>query len=167
MQKFKYAALKLNDVANNNGVAVSFYTQGCPHRCFGCHNPETWEFNDGIDFTDETMQQILDGLMAYGIKRNLSILGGEPLCSPNIPLVKLIIQEVRKKYNNEIDIYIWSGYTIEQLITNSKTNSDLVYILQNTKTLIDGKFDINLKNLSLKMRGSSNQRIIEMKDVKI
>jgi len=153
MQKFKYAALKLNDVANNNGIAVSFYTQGCPHRCFGCHNPETWEFNGGIDFTDETMQQILDGLMA--------------LCSPNIPLVKLIIQEVKKKYNNEIDIYIWSGYTIEQLITNSKTNSDLTYILKNTKTLIDGKFDINLKNLSLKMRGSSNQRIIEMKDIKI
>ena len=80
----KYADLKYNDIANGPGIRVSFWVQGCPHKCHNCQNPETWNFNGGKEFTAETLQEIKDALTANGIQRNLSILGGEPLCQENL-----------------------------------------------------------------------------------
>lgn len=158
----KYAALKKNDIANAPGICVSFYTQGCPHRCPGCHNPDTWSFDGGKEFTPEVMNELLDALKANGVHRNLCILGGEPLCQENLSLTSLICQTVREK-NPTVKIYIWTGYTIEELrenITNPKINN----ILNGTyaDVLIDGRFEIDKKDLNLEMRGSSNQRIIQL-----
>lgn len=77
----KYAGIIKNDTAAGPGLCLSFYTQGCPHHCSGCHNPETWDFNGGKEFTDETLQMILENINANGIERPLCILGGEPLCT--------------------------------------------------------------------------------------
>ena len=158
----KYAALKKNDIANAPGICVSFYTQGCPHRCPGCHNPDTWSFDGGKEFTPEVMNELLEALEANGVHRNLCILGGEPLCQENLFLTSLICQTVREK-NPTVKIYIWTGYTIEELrenITNPKINN----ILNGTyaDVLIDGRFEIDKKDLNLEMRGSSNQRIIQL-----
>lgn len=158
----RYAALKKNDIANAPGICVSFYTQGCPHRCPGCHNPGTWSFDGGKEFTPEVMNELLEALKANGVHRNLCILGGEPLCPENLFLTNLICQTVREK-NPTVKIYIWTGYTIEELrenITNPKINN----ILNGTyaDVLIDGRFEIDKKDLNLEMRGSSNQRIIQL-----
>ena len=156
----KYADLKYNDIANGPGIRVSFWVQGCPHKCYNCQNPETWDFNGGKEFTAETLQEIKDALTANGIMRNLSILGGEPLCQENLFLTMLVIKEVKEQFPN-INIYLWTGYTIEEL--KGKSNSHLKYILNNIDILIDGPYLENKRDITLPLRGSSNQNIIDMK----
>lgn len=156
----RYASLKKNDVANAPGIAVSFYTQGCPHRCPGCFNPGTWDFEGGLEFTEETMQEILSALTANGIQRSLCILGGEPMCKENVPLTHLVITRVLAAAPNT-KIYIWSGYLYEDLLSSSDVAT--YSILQKAHYLIDGPFIEAQKDLTLKMRGSRNQRIINLK----
>ena len=157
----KYADLKYNDIANGPGIRVSFWVQGCPHKCYNCQNPETWDFNGGKEFTAETLQEIKDALTANGIMRNLSILGGEPLCQENLFLTMLVIKEVKEQFPN-INIYLWTGYTIEEL--KRKSNSHLKYILNNIDVLIDGKYIEDQRDITLPLRGSSNQKIINIKE---
>lgn len=157
----KYADLKYNDIANGPGIRVSFWVQGCPHKCYNCQNPETWDFNGGKEFTAETLQEIKDALTANGIMRNLSILGGEPLCQENLFLTMLVIKEVKEQFPN-INIYLWTGYTIEEL--KGKSNSHLKYILNNIDVLIDGKYIEDQRDITLPLRGSSNQKIINIKE---
>lgn len=156
----KYAGLIKNDIAAGPGLCVSFYTQGCPHRCAGCHNPETWDFDGGLEFRPEVIEEIIKALTDRGLKHNLCILGGEPLCPANEFLTMLVILEVKKKLPT-VPVYIWTGYTIEELLQYGSNH--IKDILKNTDYLIDGRYDENLKDLTLKMRGSSNQRIINMK----
>ena len=87
----RYSGLILNDIAAAPGVCVTLFTQGCPHRCEGCHNPETWEFDAGLEFTVDTLNQILEGISANGIERNFCLMGGEPLCDENIFLSYMVI----------------------------------------------------------------------------
>ena len=160
----KYAKLKLNDVANAPGIAVSFYTQGCPHHCPGCFNPETWNFDEGKEFTYETLEQIISGLTSNGVKRSLCILGGEPLCEQNEFLTLLIVKTVKERLP-DTKIYIWTGYYYDELM---KRNSDshLKTILSLADYLIDGPYIQNLRDITLPMRGSSNQTIIDLKEKK-
>lgn len=153
----RYSGLVLNDVAAAPGVSVSFFTQGCPHHCPGCFNPETWDYNGGKEFTTDILTTIIKGLNANGIERNLCIMGGEPLCENNLFLTRLIVSEV-KKASPDTKIYIWTGYLYEDLL--SKCDPQIVEILNNTFCLIDGPFNEELKDLTLQMRGSSNQRLI-------
>ena len=159
----KYAGIIKNDVAAAPGVCVTFYTQGCPHHCPGCHNPETWDFEGGREFTPAVFQELLAAISANGIKRNLCIMGGEPLCRDNLFLVHDIIEEVKKLYP-DIKIYIWTGYTYEKLL--DKKEKILQNILENIDVLIDGPFVQELRDITLPMRGSSNQRIINLKEIK-
>lgn len=159
----KYSGLILNDFAAAPGVCVTFFTQGCPHHCPGCHNPETWEFNGGKEFTPDVLQTIIDGISANNIKRNLCIQGGEPLCKENAFLTYLVIHEVKQAYP-DIKIYIWTGYTYEEL-TKSPPHEKILAILELTDVLIDGPFIEELRDTTLKMRGSSNQNIINLKEV--
>lgn len=156
----KYAGIIKNDIANGPGVRVSFWVQGCPHKCYNCQNPETWNFDGGKEFTAETLQEIKDALTANGIQRNLSILGGEPLCQENLFLTMLVIKEVKEQFPN-INIYLWTGYTIEEL--KGKSNPHLKYILNNIDVLIDGRYLDSKRDITLSLRGSSNQNIIDMK----
>ena len=156
----RYAGLDKNDFTAAPGVSVSFYTQGCPHRCHGCQNPETWEFDGGKEFTPQTLEEIITALTANGIKRNLCILGGEPLCEENAFLTLLVISEVKQKLPNT-KIYIWTGFLYENLLKNH--TSHIKKILEMTDVLIDGPYIESLRDITLPMRGSSNQRIIELK----
>lgn len=152
----KYHSIMTNDVVNGEGVCVSFWVQGCPHQCPGCFNPETWDFKEGQPYTEHTKWEIIEDIGANGIKRNFSILGGEPLDDRNLAMVEEVVTAVRQAYPN-IKIFLWTGYTIEDL--SAVFNSKLSHILKTIDVLIDGPFIEAEKDLSLKLRGSKNQRI--------
>ena len=155
----RYSGLIENDITAAPGICVSFFTQGCPHHCPGCHNPDTWAFDRGKEFTNETLQQIIKALTAQNIHRDLCIMGGEPLCEENAFLTRLVIQEV-KKHVPGAKIYIWSGYTYEQLLRSS--NPHIINSLREADILIDGPYIEEERDITLEMRGSRNQRIIDL-----
>lgn len=159
----KYAGLMENDFSDGSGVCVSLWTQGCPHHCPGCHNPETWDFDGGYDVPDDIRGEIVKAISANGITRNFSILGGEPLCEENLDFVLNVITAVRIAYPN-IKIYIWSGYTFKELI--EKKDNRIINILKQANYLIDGKYDEKLRDTTLFLKGSSNQNIIELDKIK-
>lgn len=151
----RYAGIIENDVVNGEGVCLSYWTQGCPHKCDGCHNPETWNFNGGKEDSKENiLNKILTLLNKNNIHRNLSILGGEPLCDENIDFTMEILKQVKQKYPS-IKTFVWTGYTYEELCKLYKN-----IIFDNIDVLIDGKYDKNQRDITLKLRGSKNQRIL-------
>lgn len=156
----RYSTLKKNDIVNGEDVCVSFWVQGCPLRCPGCHNASIWNFDGGKEFTPQTLEEIISAISANGIQRNFSVLGGEPLCNENLFLTTLVIQEVRKVYPN-IKIFVWTGYAYEDLI--KKNDPHLNYIFNNIDYLIDGPYIESLRDITLHLRGSSNQRIINLR----
>lgn len=159
----KYAGINENDIADSNcGVCVSFWTQGCPHRCPGCHNPETWDFNGGLDLPEDYLERISKGITANGLQRNLSILGGEPLCDENKELTNSIVNFVTNKFKN-IKVTIWTGYTLEDLI--SRKDSTLENILSKVYLLVDGPFIEEQRSLNIPLRGSKNQRLLYQEDI--
>lgn len=153
----KYAGIKLNDAANGNKICVSYWAQGCPHRCKNCHNPETWNPQGGMEFSQKAMDKILNGITANGVERNFSVLGGEPLADYNLEQTLAVVSSVREHFPN-ICIYLWTGYVLEDIINKSEVLS----ILEKIDVLIDGLFIEDLKDLNLKLRGSSNQRVIDV-----
>lgn len=155
----QYSGIIYNDFSAAPGVSLSFFTQGCPHRCKGCQNPETWFFDGGKEFTTETLSSIVAGLTANNIHRTLCIMGGEPLCQENLFLVHLIIDTVKKELSNT-KVYIWTGYTYEELLKSSDAHLQL--ILKNTDVLIDGPYIEAERDITLPLRGSRNQRVIEL-----
>lgn len=158
----RYAGLNKNDFSAAPGVSVTFYTQGCPHHCFGCHNPETWNFKGGKEFTPEVIDEILEALTANNIMRSLAIQGGEPLCVENEFLTLLIVKTVKEKFP-DIKIYIWTGYYF-----NSLPNTPYIkQILELTDCLIDGPYIEDERDITLPMRGSRNQNIIYFDNNKI
>ena len=155
----RYSGLILNDITAAPGLCVSFFTQGCPHHCPGCHNPDTWAFEGGKQFTTETLNEIIAGLTAQDIQRDLCIMGGEPLCEDNAFLTHMVIQEVRKKVPG-VKVYIWSGYVYEDLLRS--TNPHVRGTLELADVLIDGPYIAAERDLTLNMRGSRNQRVIDL-----
>lgn len=155
----KYAGLIKNDFAAAPGVSVSFFTQGCPHKCKNCHNPKTWDFNGGREFTPNLLDEICTALTANGISRSLSILGGEPLCDENSFLTYLVIKTVKERLPNT-KIYLWTGYYYDQL--KKRANSRIEKILELVDVLIDGPYIDEQRDITLQMRGSANQSIIDL-----
>ncbi|MGL5642542.1 MAG: anaerobic ribonucleoside-triphosphate reductase activating protein, partial [Paraclostridium sp.] len=152
----RFSKIKDNDIANGLGVTMSFWTQGCPHHCNGCFNKETWDLEGGQEFTEEDLNYVLNNINNNKIKRDLAVLGGEPLCSQNVEGVISLCKEFKRNYPEKL-IYLWTGYTIENF--NESQREILNYI----DILVDGKFEEDRKNLSIKLRGSSNQRVIDVK----
>ena len=159
----RYSGLLRNDLAAAPGVSVSFFTQGCPHRCKGCHNPETWDFHGGKEFTPKVLEEIYEALRANKINRNFCIMGGEPLCEENLFLTLMVLTEVKNHFPNT-KIYLWTGYYYDEL--KKRTDSKTSLILDKVDVLIDGPYEETLRDITLKMRGSSNQNIIELKNLK-
>lgn len=157
----RYAGINYNDMCAAPGVSVTLFTQGCPHHCEGCHNPETWDFDGGKEFTPDVLRKIVEGLVHNGVKRNFCIMGGEPLCEQNTLLTLMTIQYVKQRLP-EIKIYLWTGYYYEQLLKSSDPKIPL--ILKEIDVLVDGPFIKTLRDITLKMRGSSNQNIIDLKE---
>lgn len=154
----KYYGYMPNDFINGENISVSLWTAGCPHRCKGCHNSEMWDYENGYEVPTDIKGQLIKAISANGLVRNLSILGGEPLSEENRDFILTIIRAIRAAYPS-IKIFLWTGYTIEELknMEDEKINS----ILENIDVLIDGKYDESLRNVTLELRGSSNQRILK------
>ena len=157
----RYAGINYNDMCAAPGVSVTLFTQGCPHHCEGCHNPETWDFKGGEEFTPDVLKKIVAGLTHNDIKRNFCIMGGEPLCDQNTLLTLMAIQYVKLRLP-EVKIYLWTGYYYEDLLKSNDPKVPL--ILKEVDVLIDGPFVKSLRDITLKMRGSSNQNIIKLKE---
>ena len=147
---------KAFNFVDGEGVRNSLYVSGCMFHCKGCYNAATWSFKAGIPYTKELEEQIMLGL-AQPYVQGLTLLGGEPFLNTGIliPLVKRIRKELPEK-----DIWSWTGYTWEELMLETP---DKLELLQLVDILVDGRFDITKKNLMLQFRGSSNQRIIDVK----
>ena len=156
----RYAGLLRNDLAAAPGVSVTFFTQGCPHRCQGCHNPETWDFDGGKEFTYDVLNEIVNALGANGIKRSFCIMGGEPLCEENEFLTLLVLKTVKEKLP-DVEVYIWTGYYYNEL---QSRNGHVEQILELTDYLIDGPYIESYRDVTLPMRGSANQSIINLKE---
>lgn len=159
----RYAGLIKNDTAAAPGMCVTFFVQGCPLRCPGCHNKDSWDYDGGMEFTPQVLDEIIEALTANNIERNLCIMGGEPLCTENLFLTTLIIKEI-KQYKPDIKIYLWTGYIYEDL--KEKQNPKIDYIFDNIDFLIDGPYIQELRDITLNMRGSCNQRIIDLAEKK-
>lgn len=151
-----YAALKKTDIANGTGVRVSLFVSGCRRHCKECFNSETWDFNFGEKFTDDTMTEIIDAL-SHDYIEGFSLLGGEPFEKENRETVFEILKTIREKFPDKT-IWCYSGFTFEELLESGAGN-----ILELLDVLVDGAFVLEKKNLSLKFRGSENQRIIDVK----
>ena len=148
----KLSTINKNDFINGEGVSVSLWMQGCPHRCPGCHNPELWNYNGGVEKTiDEVLKEIYAAISANNIQRNFSVLGGEPLCPENIEDVIQIIKNVKASFPN-IKVFIWTGYNLDELKNKE--------IFEYTDVLITGRYVQALRDITLKWRGSSNQKIL-------
>lgn len=154
----RYSQIRSLDVSNGLGVGVSLFTQGCVFRCAGCFNPETWDFNSGKEFTEETKEDIID-LIKYPYIERFSALGGEPLVPQNRFELACLIQAIKNE-RPDLKIWIYTGYLLEDLL--EEDSSYLHSILSNTDVLIDGPFIQELKDISLPFCGSRNQRIIDV-----
>lgn len=153
----RYAGIIKNDFTAAPGTSVTFFTQGCPHRCEGCHNSETWDFEGGEEVTHDTILDVIEAITANGLHRNLCIMGGEPLCPENQFLTNLIINSVKEKLP-DTKVYLWTGYYLKDLDFN---NNRIEQILDKIDYIIDGPFEKDKRDITLFMRGSSNQHILK------
>lgn len=139
------------DVNNGEGCRVTLWVAGCTHHCKGCHNPQTWSFKSGREFTEDIKNKLYNVLKLPYIK-GITLSGGDPLDS--FDDIFELVRDIKNSFNDK-DIWLFSGYTLED-IQNSEKNIILEYI----DVLVDGEFKEELKDLTLKFRGSSNQRIL-------
>ncbi len=158
----KYATIKPHDVANGPGVRVSLFVSGCTHHCKGCFNPETWDFAYGEPFTPEVEDRILDALSPWYIK-GLSLLGGEPFEPANQAALLPFLRRVKERYPDKT-IWCYTGYDYEaDLLSGRLCEWELTHaILSLLDVLVDGEFQLEKKDLRLRFRGSSNQRVIDV-----
>lgn len=155
-----YAQIRKMDISNGEGVGVSLFVSGCPFHCKNCFNSVAWDYNYGKPFVKETMDTIIR-LLNYDYIKRFSILGGEPLADANAETVYHILSTVRKTYPDK-QIWIYSGYTFEEIMNGGKDNSYKIKALDNADVLVDGRYIDELRDLNLYFRGSSNQRIIDL-----
>ena len=149
----RYNKIRKMDISNGPGIRVSIFMQGCSFHCKDCFNSETWDFKAGKEFNDEIINKVLD-LASLPHIVGLSILGGEPMHPNNREGTIKLAKAFKKRYPNK-DIWVWSGYLFDEL----KDIEGLSYI----DTLVDGRFVLEKANPTLKFRGSSNQRVIDVK----
>lgn len=154
-----YADIRPIDVANGPGVRVSVFVSGCTHHCKECFNPETWDFGYGKPFGEEEIQEILNDLSKPYI-HGLSILGGEPFEPQNQGAVLELVRRVREEFP-EKDIWCYSGYLFENLAAG-QVGAHSRTLLGLLDVLVDGPFVLEQKELSLRFRGSANQRLIDV-----
>jgi anaerobic ribonucleoside-triphosphate reductase activating protein len=158
-----YGEIKNCDVANGEGVRVTLFVSGCTNRCKNCFQPQTWDFAYGQPFTADTEQKLLEMLEPSYI-RGLTVLGGEPFEPSNQRALLPFLRRVREQYPQK-DIWCFSGFTYEELKREGshprcEATDDM---LEQLDVLVDGRFVEELKDISLRFRGSSNQRLIDLK----
>ena len=158
----KYNIVRKMDISNGPGVRVSVFMQGCEFHCKNCFNPETWSFENGKEFTQGTIDEVLD-LCDHDYIKGLSILGGEPMHPKNIEGTTKLAKAFKEKYPNK-NLWMWSGFKFDE---NLKDKEAMKYV----DVLVDGRYVDEMHNPKLKWRGATNQRVIDvqksLKDKKI
>lgn len=155
----RYAGIIKNDFSAAPGVCLTFFVQGCPIHCKGCHNPESWDFSGGREFTPEVLDEIEKGLLANGLHRTLCIMGGEPMCEENLFLTNMVVREMKKRIP-DLKIWIWTGY--EKDVIFERSDPKTKYLLENVTGLVTGPYVESLRDITLPMKGSSNQIIVKL-----
>lgn len=150
----RYAQIREMDISNGLGIGVTLFTQGCPYHCKNCFNPETWDFDSGCEWTQKDEDKIIDLLKPEYIKR-LTILGGEPLIERNKEPLNKLLKRVKELYKNK-KIWLYTGAEFE------KIKDEYIDVLKYVDIVVDGKYIDELRDIKLKFRGSSNQRIIDV-----
>lgn len=165
----RYASIRSLDISNGEGVGVSLFVQGCDRHCFNCFNSDTWDFNGGKEWTEETKNKFIKLINRPYINR-ISVLGGEPLAEQNLDEVLSLIKEIRISFP-EKTIWLYTGYKFEDLINEIHYPLDSKWedkawrqsIVKLCDVLIDGEYIDEQRDITLKWRGSSNQRVIDVK----
>ena len=149
----KYNLIRKMDISNGPGVRVSVFMQGCEFHCKNCFNSETWDFEKGKDFSDATIDEILN-LCNQSYVKGLSILGGEPMHPRNIEATTKLAKAFKEKYPNK-SIWAWSGFLFDEYLKDKE-------VMKYVDVLVDGQYKDELHDPTLKWRGSSNQRVIDV-----
>lgn len=154
-----YSNIVEHDIANGEGVRISLFVSGCQFHCEDCFNPESWNYNYGKPYTQETTNYILSILQSPYVN-GLSILGGDPLWQDEDGITQLtnLIEQVKSIGKT---VWIWSGFTWEQLPSLSQSKQNLIQLCD---VMIDGLYNNTSRDLRLKWRGSSNQRVIDIQN---
>lgn len=155
----RYASIRSLDISNGEGVGVALFVQGCPFHCKNCFNKETWDFNGGYEWTPEVEEEFIKLISRPFIKR-ISLLGGEVLAAESVKDAWRLVNKIRVLFP-EKSIWLYSGYTWEQILED--TNKYRLDTVLSVDVFVDGLFVDSLKDLNLKWRGSSNQRVIDVK----
>lgn len=156
---FNYHNITKDDMLNGEGIRVVLWVAGCEHHCPECQNPETWDYDSGIEFDYNALQEIRNELekdYVYGI----TLTGGDPLAPKNLESTLTIVNWVKCHFPHK-NIWIYTGYKYEQLVFDG--NFEACMILKNIDVLVDGKYVKELRDINLKWRGSKNQRVLDMK----
>ena len=175
----RYAQIRSMDISNGDGVGISLFVQGCHFHCYNCFNSETWDFQGGSEWTKEIKSQFL-GLIDKPFVKRVSILGGEPMADENVNEICMLLNEIRYTFRDKI-IWLYTGYTWEELFDYHwqekvdlmfsenllERRTDLIKTCrQNTiklcDVLVDGKYIDDERDMTLKWRGSKNQRVIDV-----
>lgn len=160
----RYAKILKDDFNNGKGIGVTLFTQGCFFRCQGCFNPETWDYEGGKEYTEKTEQKILD-LLELPQSNRFTLLGGEPLSEQNWKDLALLLEKVNI-LKKDIQVWCYTGYNFETLFQmyNMLEEPYLMYILNHIDVLVDGQFVQEKRKLDLAFKGSTNQRVLDMRE---
>ena len=185
----RYASIIKLDISNGEGVGVALFVQGCPFNphCYNCFNPDTWDFNGGKEWTPDVKEKFLELINRPYIKR-VSILGGEPLADENLDDIFDLISEIKRRFSDTKTIWLYTGYTLKlsklnyiDPTDNYKTKQDYNFyttessknivsnflrseVIEKVDTVVDGRYIDSQRDISLKWRGSSNQRVISVQE---
>ena len=189
MSNIRYASIREMDISNGEGVGVALFVQGCPFNphCYNCFNPDTWDFNGGKEWTPEIKDKFLELINRPYIKR-VSILGGEPLADENLDDIFDLISEIKRRFSDTKTIWLYTGYTLKlsklnyiDPTDNYKTKQDYNFyttessknivsnflrseVIKKVDAVVDGRYIDSQRDISLKWRGSSNQRVISVQE---
>jgi anaerobic ribonucleoside-triphosphate reductase activating protein len=152
--KLRLSGVIKESIVDGPGIRYVVFTQGCPHHCFNCHNPHTFDFKRGYL---HSIAELVSDINQQPYLTGITLSGGEPFLQVDQCL------ELLTKINQQLDVIVYTGYLFEDLIVQANKNKNLMKLLNLIDYLVDGKFDYALIDLTLRYRGSSNQRIIEMK----
>ncbi len=156
-----YGNIKFCDIANGIGIRTVLFVSGCTHHCKGCFQPETWDFNYGQPYTEATEQAILDSLAPSYI-HGLTLLGGEPMEPDNQRALLPLLRRLKTDYPTKT-VWCYSGYTYEELTGQSRARCEVTdEMLSYIDVLVDGEYIEEKRNISLRFRGSENQRLIDL-----
>ena len=189
MSNIRYASIREMDISNGEGVGVALFVQGCPFNphCYNCFNPDTWDFNGGKEWTPEIKDKFLELIDRPYIKR-VSVLGGEPLADENLDDIFNLISEIKRRFSDTKTIWLYTGYTLKlsklnyiDSTDNYKTKQDYNFyttessknimsnflrseVIEKVDVVVDGRYIDSQRDISLKWRGSSNQRVISVQE---